>query len=54
MKGIIPQGRALDPESPAATPFRGKPRYYGNLVFPALLRIKGRTGGESRGTIPTE
>ena len=26
MTGIIHQGRALDPESPLATPFRGKPR----------------------------
>ena len=32
MKGIIPQGRALDPESPLATPFRGRAAGYETML----------------------
>jgi len=46
-------GQALDPELPLAT--RSAPRGgVSYLALPALVRIKGRTGGISRGTIPTK
>jgi len=46
-------GQALDPELPKAT--RSAPRAgVSYLALPALVRIKGRTGGISRGTIPTK
>ncbi|RKX89349.1 MAG: hypothetical protein DRP70_04060 [Spirochaetes bacterium] len=63
MKDLIPPGQFLDPEpltrlcsqvhsANQLYPFRGKPRGI-HLAFPALIQAKGRTGGESRGMIPT-
>ncbi len=46
MNGIIPQGRALDPESPLATPFRGRAAGYYTML--SLRSFGSRVVPEAR------
>ncbi len=50
MNGIKPQGRALDPESPRATPFRGRAAvYYTMLSLRSFgLRVVPEAAAEER------